>query len=62
MGLSRRQFTKEFKLAALRRLYRGSSVAKVARALVVAPNNIMRGWPQRLPPARERASRPGEAP
>ena len=33
MGLSRRQFTREFKLAAIERLERGASVAEVARAL-----------------------------
>ena len=32
MGLSRRQFTKEFKLAAIQRLEMGVSVAEVARA------------------------------
>jgi transposase len=31
MGLSRRQFTREFKLAAVQRLEAGSSVAEVAR-------------------------------
>ena len=31
MGLSRREFTKEFKLAAVRRLEQGVSVAEVAR-------------------------------
>jgi transposase-like protein len=31
MGLSRRQFTKEFKLAAVRRLEQGISIAEVAR-------------------------------
>ena len=31
MGLSRRQFTKEFKLAAIQRLERGASVAEGAR-------------------------------
>src|ERR1700683_2304572 len=33
MGLSRRMFTKEFKLAAVQRLERGSSIGEVARAL-----------------------------
>ncbi len=35
MGLSRRMFTKEFKLAAVQRLERGSSFSEVARALEV---------------------------
>src|SRR5579875_3917577 len=38
MGLSRRQFTREFKLAALQRLEAGASVAEVARAFEVNPN------------------------
>ena len=38
MGLSRRQFTKEFKLAAVRRLEMGASIAEVARAFEVNPN------------------------
>ena len=38
MGLSRRMFTKEFKLAAVQRLERGSSMGEVARALEVSPN------------------------
>lgn len=42
MGLSRRQFTKEFKLAAVRRLEQGVSVAEVARALEVNPNALHR--------------------
>ncbi len=33
MGLSRRQFTRECKLAALQRLEMGASVAEVARAV-----------------------------
>ena len=35
MGLSRRQFSREFKLAALQRLERGSSVGEVARAFEI---------------------------
>jgi transposase len=35
MGLSRRTFTKEFKLAAVRRLEQGVSIAEAARALEV---------------------------
>jgi transposase len=42
MGLSRRQFTKEFKLAAVRRLEMGSSIAEVARAFEVNPNVLQR--------------------
>lgn len=38
MGLSRRQFTREFKLAAVRRLEQGISIAEVARGLEVNPN------------------------
>ncbi len=43
MGLSRRQFTQEFKLAALRRLETGASVAEVARAFEVNPN-VLHRW------------------
>src|SRR5512141_1045698 len=43
MGLSRRQFTKEFKLAAIRRLEQGISLAEVARALEVNPN-VLHRW------------------
>jgi transposase len=43
MGLSRRQFTKEFKLAAIRRLEQGISIAEVARALEVNPN-VLHRW------------------
>ena len=42
MGLSRRQFTKEFKLTALQRLETGASVAEVARAFEVNPNTLHR--------------------
>jgi transposase len=42
MGLSRRQFTKEFKLAALQRLEMGASIAEVARAFEVNPNLLHR--------------------
>jgi len=37
MGLPRRQFTKEFKLAAVRRLETGASLAEVTRGLEVNP-------------------------
>jgi transposase-like protein len=43
MGLSRRQFTKEFKLAATQRLEMGASVAEVARAFEVNPN-VLHRW------------------
>jgi len=42
MGLSRRQFTKEFKLAAVRRLEQGISIAEVARGMEVSPNMLHR--------------------
>src|SRR5439155_23763842 len=42
MGLSRRQFTPEFKLAAIERLERGASIAEVARACQVNPNTLHR--------------------
>ena len=43
MGLSRRQFTKEFKLAAVRRLEQGVSGAEVARGVEVNPN-VLHRW------------------
>jgi transposase len=43
MGLSRRQFTKEFKLAAVRRLEEGVSLGEVARGLEVNPN-VLHRW------------------
>src|ERR1700739_1336271 len=43
MGLSRRQFTKEFKLAAIRRLEQGVSIAEVSRGLEVNPN-VLHRW------------------
>lgn len=43
MGLSRRQFTKEFKLAAVQRLEQGVSMAEVSRGLEVNPN-VLRRW------------------
>src|SRR5438270_13141429 len=43
MGLSRRQFTKEFKLAAVRRLEQGVSIGEVARGLAVNPN-VLHRW------------------
>jgi transposase len=41
--LSRRQFTKEFKRAAIQRLEMGASVAEVARAFEVNPN-VLHRW------------------
>ena len=43
MGLSSRQFTGEFKLAAIQRLEMGASVAEVARAFEVNPN-VLHRW------------------
>ena len=43
MSVSRRKFTKEFKLAAVRRLETGASMAEVARACEVNPN-VLHRW------------------
>ena len=43
MGLSRRIFTKEFKLAAVRRLEQGVSIGEAARALEVSAN-VLHRW------------------
>ena len=43
MGLSRRTFTREEKLAAIRRLETGFSIAEVARAFEVNPN-VLHRW------------------
>ena len=43
MGLSSRQFTKEFKLAAIRWLEQGVSIAEAARALEVNAN-VLHRW------------------
>ena len=43
MGLSRRQFTREFKLTAVKRLEEGVSLGEVARALEVNPN-VLHRW------------------
>jgi transposase-like protein len=43
MGLSRRLFTKEFKLAAVRRLEQGVSITEAARALEVSAN-VLHRW------------------
>jgi transposase-like protein len=42
MGLTRRIFTREMKMAAVQRLENGSSVAEVARAFEVNPNMLHR--------------------
>ncbi len=42
MRLSRRKFTREMKLAAIRQLEAGSSVAEVARAFEISPNLLHR--------------------
>jgi transposase-like protein len=42
MGLARRKFTKEFKLAAIQRLETGASTAEVARAFEVTPKVLYR--------------------
>ena len=43
MGLSRRTFTKEFKLAAVRRLEEGVPIGEVARRVEVNPN-VLHRW------------------
>ena len=43
MGLSRRRFTREFKITAARRLQQGDSVAVLARALEVNPG-VLHRW------------------
>ena len=43
MGLSRRNFTREFKLAAIQRLEKGASVAEAARAFEVNPE-VLHRW------------------
>jgi transposase len=43
MGLSRRRFTREFKITAVRRLQQGESVGVLARALEVNPS-VLHRW------------------
>jgi transposase len=43
MGMSRRKFSKEMKLAAIQQLDRGSSAAEVARAFEINPN-VLHRW------------------
>jgi len=45
MGMSRRRFTREFKVTAVRRLRQGESVAALARALEVNPS-VLHRWQQ----------------
>ena len=47
MRMSRRQFTREFKEAAVRRLELGASLAEVARACEVNPN-VLHRWKREL--------------
>jgi transposase len=54
MGLSRRKFTREFKLSAVRRLEMGVPIAELARAIEVNPNTLHR-W------RREHLEGPGNA-
>ena len=54
MGIYRRQFTREFKLAAVRRLEAGVSLAEAARGLEVNPN-VLHRW------RREFLEAPGNA-
>ena len=42
MGLSRRKFTREFKLGAVQKLEMGASMAEVARAFDVNPSVVQR--------------------
>ena len=61
MGLSRRLFTKEFKVAAVRRLEQGVSIAEVARGLEVNPNVLHRWRREMRGGSRQRVSWPWEA-
>lgn len=47
MSMSRRKFTKEFKVEAIRRLDAGASIAEVARSCEVDPNLLHR-WRREL--------------
>jgi transposase-like protein len=51
---SRRKFTREFKLTAIRRLQSGQSIAEVARALEVHPSELHR-WRHELEDHGEKA-------
>jgi transposase len=52
--MSRRRFSKEFKIAAIRRLQAAHPVAEVARALEVHPTDLYR-WQRELDEHGERA-------
>jgi transposase-like protein len=52
--MSRRKFSKEFKLAALQRLQAGQTPAQVARAIEVHPSELYR-WRRELDAHGERA-------
>jgi len=54
MGLSQRQYTREFKLAAVRRLESGVSLGVLARELEVSPNLLHR-WRRQYREAPEKA-------
>ena len=54
MGLSRRQFTREFKETAVRQLEMGASIAEVARACEVNPN-VLHRWRRELREYRAKA-------
>jgi transposase len=54
MSLSRRTYTKEFKLATVRRLEMGASIAEVARACEVNPN-VLHRWRREFRDGVERA-------
>ena len=58
MGLSRRKFTKEFKIGAVARLNSGQTIAEVARALEVHPTMVIR-WREQLEDRGEEAAFPG---
>lgn len=57
MGLSRRKFTREFKVAALRQLEAGASIAEVARSCEINPN-VLHCW-RRVFSSRQAGSFPG---
>jgi transposase len=64
MGLSRRRFTKEFKMSAVQRLEIGASLTEVARALEVNPS-VLHRWRREFHqgpamPFRDRASGAGK--
>src|SRR5206468_3525766 len=61
MGLSRRKFTKEFKITALRQLDAGVSIATVARSCEINPNLLHR-WRRDFQQAPEHASIKVEVP